>query len=152
MRVHIATDHAAFELKQYLVAELTERGHEVVDHGAHAYDANDDYPVTVLPCGEAVVADPGSLGIVLGGSGNGEAIAANKVKGVRAVLAHSEDLARLGREHNNANVIAMGGRQVTLDHGLDVVLTFLGTPFSGDARHERRIEMLTRYEESGEIR
>lgn len=146
MRVHIGTDHAAFELKQFLVAELTALGYQVVDHGAPAYDAADDYPVFILPTAEAVAADPGSLGLVLGGSGNGEAIAANKVRGVRCALAHSLATAQLAREHNDANVLAMGGRMQSLQESLAWAKAFLETPFSGDARHARRIAMLTAYE------
>ena len=147
MRVHIATDHAAFDLKQYLVKELGALGHEVVDHGASTYDAQDDYPAYMIPCAEAVVADPGSLGVVLGGSGNGEQVAANKVKGVRAVLACNADLARLGREHNDANIVALGGRMQSLEEGLAMVKAFLETPFSEDPRHKRRIAMMTDYED-----
>lgn len=147
MRVHIATDHAAFDLKQYLVKELTALGYEVVDHGAPTYDAQDDYPVFVLPAAEAVVADPGSLGIVLGGSGNGEQIAANKVKGVRAGLAYNTVMARLTREHNNANVLSLGGRMQSLSDALKMAKVFLETPFSEDPRHIRRIEMLDAYED-----
>lgn len=147
MRVHIATDHAAFDLKQFLVKELTALGHEVVDHGAPAYDAQDDYPTFVIPAAEAVVADPGSLGIVLGGSGNGEQIAANKVKGVRAGLAYNTVMARLTREHNNANVLALGGRMQSLADALEMAKVFLETPFSEDPRHIRRIEMLDAYED-----
>ncbi len=151
MRVHIGTDHAAYETKQYLVAGLTEKGYEVVDHGALEYDAQDDYPTTIIPCAEAVAADPGSLGIVLGGSGNGENIAANKVAGVRCALAYKPELARLGREHNDANVVAMGGRFHTLEEALEIAVAFLETPFSNEARHQRRIDMLTRYEQTGSI-
>lgn len=147
MRVHIATDHAAFDLKQFLVKELTALGHEVVDHGAPTYDAQDDYPTFVIPAAEAVVADPGSLGIVLGGSGNGEQIAANKVKGVRAGLAYNTVMARLTREHNNANVLALGGRMQSLADALEMAKVFLETPFSEDPRHIRRIEMLDAYED-----
>lgn len=146
MRVHIATDHAAFELKNYLVERLREDGHDVVDHGAHTYDALDDYPPLVIACAEAVVAEPGSLGVVLGGSGNGEQIAANKVKGIRAALANNVELARLTREHNDANVIALGGRMQSLEAGYEIVATFLATPFSGDERHQRRIDQLSAYE------
>src|SRR5690554_5126991 len=109
MRVHIATDHAAFELKNYLVARLTEAGHEVVDHGAETYEPLDDYPELVIPAAEAVSAESG-IGIVLGGSGNGEQMAANKVKGIRAALAYNPELARLAREHNDANIVSLGGR------------------------------------------
>lgn len=146
MRVHIGTDHAAYELKEYLVAELTALGYEVIDHGAPTYDALDDYPVFILPCAEAVVADPGSLGIVLGGSGNGEQIAANKVAGVRAALAYNPTLAGLAREHNDANVLALGGRMQSLEDALAMVVTFLDTPFSDDPRHIRRLEMIAAYE------
>lgn len=145
MRVHIATDHAAFELKNYLVERLEEAGHDVVDHGAHEYDAVDDYPDFVLPCAEAVVADD-TLGIVLGGSGNGEQIAANKVKGVRAALAYNPELAKLAREHNDANILSMGGRMQSLEEAWGMVRVFLETPFSGEERHQRRIDKITDYE------
>ena len=146
MRVHIATDHAAFDLKQFLVKELTALGHEVVDHGAPTYDAQDDYPTFVIPAAEAVVADPGSLGIVLGGSGNGEQIAANQVTGVRCALAWSIETARLGRQHNDANVMGIGGRMHTLEEATAIADAFIAEPFSGDARHQRRIDLLTQYE------
>ncbi|HJE52218.1 MAG TPA: ribose-5-phosphate isomerase [Tessaracoccus flavescens] len=146
MRVHIATDHAAFELKNYLVDRLKEDGFDVVDHGAHTYDALDDYPPLIIPAAEAVVADEGSLGIVLGGSGNGEQIAANKVKGVRAALAYNTELAQLAREHNNANVVALGGRMQSLEESYEIVKTFLTTEFPGEERHQRRIDLLTQFE------
>ena len=145
MRVHIATDHAAFELKNYLVEQLTRAGHEVVDHGATTYDAVDDYPLFIIPCAEAVAAE-GGIGIVLGGSGNGEQIAANKVKGIRAALAYNGELARLAREHNDANVISLGGRMQSLEDAWEMVDIFLNTPFSGDARHQRRIDQITERE------
>ena len=148
MRVHIGTDHAGFDLKRYLIDALTEDGHEIVDHGPHEYDAEDDYPVFCIPAAEAVVADPGSLCIVIGGSGNGEQIAANKVKGARAALAHSVDTAKLGRQHNDANVVAIGGRMHTEEEALELVRIFLATPFSGDERHARRIRLMAEYEES----
>lgn len=148
MRVHIATDHAAFEVKQFLVDQLRALGHEVVDHGALTYDAADDYPTYVLPCAEAVAADPDSRGIVLGGSGNGEQIAANRVKGVRAGLAYDVETARLTREHNDANVLALGGRMQSPAEHLEMATAFLDTPFSGDPRHARRLAMLAAYEES----
>jgi ribose 5-phosphate isomerase B len=148
MRVHIGTDHAGFELKNYLVAALTADGHELVDHGPHTYDAEDDYPVFCIPAAEAVVADPGSLCVVIGGSGNGEQIAANKVVGARAALAYNFDTARLGRQHNDANVIAVGARMHTQEEALEIVRIFLATPFSGDARHARRIALLADYEKT----
>ena len=147
MRVHIAADHAGYELKVALLEHLEKEGQEVIDHGAHEYDAADHYPPMCLACGEAVVADPGSLGIVLGGSGNGEQIAANKVKGVRAVLAWSLETAKLGRQHNNANVIAVGGRMHPLEESISFVDAFLAEPFPGDERHQARIDLLTEYED-----
>lgn len=146
MRVHIGCDHAGFELKNFLVAELGELGHEVIDHGPQAYDAEDDYPGFCIATGEAVVADPGSLAIVLGGSGNGEQMAANKVTGTRAALAYDVDTARLAREHNDANVIALGARMHSEAEALGLVTLFLDTPFSQDPRHARRIGQLGDYE------
>jgi ribose 5-phosphate isomerase B len=146
MRVHLGSDHAGFELKQRLVARLTELGHEPVDHGPEQYDAVDDYPPYVLRAAEGVAGDPGSLGVVIGGSGNGEAIAANKVNGVRCALAHSEDTAKLGREHNDANVVSIGARMHDEATAVRLVELFLETPFSHDPRHERRIAMLSSYE------
>ena len=146
MRVHISTDHAAFELKNYLVEHLEADGHEVVDHGALAYDAQDDYPDFIIPGARAVADEPGSLGIVLGGSGNGENIAANKVAGVRCILAWSVEIAKLGREHNDANVIAIGGRLHEEAYALEMVRAFLDTSFTGDPRHQRRIDKLSAYE------
>src|SRR5687768_10876364 len=151
MRVHLGSDHAGFELKERLVQRLRELGHEPVDHGPVEYDAVDDYPPFVLRAAEGVAADSGSLGIVIGGSGNGEAIAANKVRGVRCALAHSEDTARLGREHNDANVVSVGARMHDEATAVRLVELFLETPYSGDARHTRRIEMLTAYETDGTL-
>lgn len=149
MRVHVGGDHAAFEVLNHLVSHLTSAGHDVVNHGPHGYDASDDYPVFVLRAAEAVAGEPGSLGIVLGGSGNGEQIAANKVRGVRAALAYNTDLARLAREHNDAQILSIGGRMNTLDEAAAMADVFLATPFSGDPRHARRLEMLTAYQEDG---
>ena len=146
MRVHIGTDHAGFELKQHLVQWLRGRGFEVVDHGPAAYDPSDDYPGFCIACAEGVIADPGSLGIVLGGSGNGEQMAANKVRGVRAALAWNEDTARLAREHNDANVISLGARQHSVEECERLIDLFLTTPFSGDERHVRRIGQLSDYD------
>lgn len=146
MRIHIAADHAGFELKAHLVEHLTAAGHDVTDHGAHAYDPEDDYPAVCFAAAEAVVAEPGSLGVVIGGSGNGEQIAANKVTGVRAALAWNTTTARLGRQHNDANVVAVGGRQHSVDEAVEIVDAFLAEPFSGDARHQRRIDQLAAYE------
>src|SRR4051794_22552227 len=148
MRVHIGTDHAGFELKNYLVTALIADGHDVVDHGPETYDAEDDYPVYCIPVAEAAVAEDGSLGIVIGGSGNGEQMAANKVVGARAALAYDEDTATLARQHNDANVISIGARMHTEEEALALIRLFLGTPFSGDARHARRIALLADYERS----
>ena len=151
MRLHIGADHAGFDVKQFLVAALTERGHEVIDHGPSHFDALDDYPSFCLATGEGVANDPGSLGIVLGGSGNGEQMAANKVDGVRAALVWSREIAQLAREHNDANVISIGARMHERSDVLAFVETFVATPFSNDARHIRRIEQLSGYERTGEV-
>ncbi|AZZ42509.1 ribose-5-phosphate isomerase [Acidipropionibacterium jensenii] len=149
--VHVATDHAAFELKEYLVKELRAAGYQVVDHGATSYDAEDDYPDFCIPCAQAVVAEPGSLGIVCGGSGNGEQIAANKVAGIRAALVYNAEMARLAREHNDANVISLGGRMQSVEDAWEWVKVFLTTPFSGVERHQRRIEKLAHWESAGAL-
>lgn len=149
MRLHIASDHAGYELKGHLERWLSNAGHEVVDHGAAAFDAADDYPPYCLRAADAVARTPGSLGIVVGGSGNGEQMAANKVAGVRAALVWSEETARLAREHNDANVISIGARMHSAEVATKFVETFLATSYSGDARHTRRIEMLRSYERSG---
>ncbi|MGW1886470.1 ribose-5-phosphate isomerase [Streptomyces sp. NPDC001970] len=151
MRVYLGSDHAGFELKNHLVEWLTAHGHEPVDCGPHIYDAQDDYPPFCLRAAERTAADPDSLGVVIGGSGNGEQIAANKVEGVRAALAWSVQTATLGREHNNANVVAVGARMHTTDEATTFVEVFLKTPYSGEERHTRRIEMLSAYETTGEL-
>ncbi len=138
-RVHLASDHAGFELKAVLARHLSARGLIVIDHGAVELDPDDDYPAFCAAVGVAVVAEPGSLGVVIGGSGNGEQIAANKVHGVRAALAWNLETARLARLHNDANVVAIGARMHEMDDALAIVDTFLDGPFSGDARHVRRI-------------
>lgn len=145
MRLHIGTDHAGHELKQLLLDHLRSRGHAVTDHGALAHDASDDYPAPCIATAEATVADPGSLGIVLGGSGNGEQMAANLVPGARAALVWNHSTATLARAHNDANVIALGARQHTAEDALALVDAFVAEPFSGEARHRRRIDQMTRY-------
>jgi ribose 5-phosphate isomerase B len=151
VKIHIGSDHAGLEFKAVIIEHLTAQGHEVTDHGPHTFDPLDDYPVFCIPAAEAVAADPASLGIVLGGSGNGEQIAANKVKGVRAALAWSIETAKLGRQHNNANVVAIGGRMHTPEFCLEMVDAFIAEPFSGDERHQRRINLLTKYETEGKL-
>jgi ribose 5-phosphate isomerase B len=143
MRVHIGGDHAAYELLGELVAFLEGEGHEVTNHGPHSFDAQDDYPVFVLRAA--------SLGVVLGGSGNGEQMAANKVKGIRAALCYNEELASLARQHNNAQVISIGARMQAVEEAKDMVRTFLATPFSSEPRHQRRIDMVTVYEVNGTL-
>ncbi len=151
MRVHLGSDHAGFELKAALLGRLRELGHEPVDHGPEVYDAEDDYPPFVLAAAAATTVEPGSLGVVIGGSGNGEAIAANKVPGVRCALAFSVETAELGRLHNNANVISLGARQYPEADAISFVETFLATEFSGEQRHVRRLQMLADYEASGRV-
>jgi ribose 5-phosphate isomerase B len=151
MRVHIGGDHAAYDLKVHLVTHLQEQGHDVVDHGPDYLDPDDDYPVAVLRAATGVRADEGSLGVVLGGSGNGEQIAANKVQGIRCALAWSVETARLAREHNDAQVVSVGARMHSLPEADEIVDAFLATSFSGNDRHRRRLEMVARYEEHGEL-
>lgn len=155
MRIHIATDHAGLEFSTDLQQHLIANGHEVIDHGPGEYDPLDDYPSFCINAARAVVVDQLSgveaLGIVFGGSGNGEAIAANKVSGARAALVWSLATAVLGREHNDANVIAIGARQHSFDEVTRFVDTFIATPFSNDERHVRRIAQLAEYETTGAI-
>jgi ribose 5-phosphate isomerase B len=146
MRVHLGCDHAGFELKEALKSRLVELGHEPVDHGPAAYDALDDYPPFCLAAAEAVVAEPGTLGVVLGGSGNGEQMAANKVRGARCALAHTVETAQLARQHNDANLVSVGARMHSTQDALSFIEAFLAEPFSGDPRHQRRIDLLTAYE------
>ncbi|QIV85765.1 ribose-5-phosphate isomerase [Glutamicibacter mishrai] len=155
MRVHIATDHAGLELSDYLVRHLTAKGYEMINHGPKAYDPEDDYPAFCINAAKAVVEDQraglDSLGIVLGGSGNGEQIAANKVEGIRAALAWNLDTAKLAREHNDANVIAVGGRQHSVEEAAELIEAFLAEPFSEAERHVRRIGKIASYETTGEV-
>src|SRR3954452_12826842 len=151
MRVHIGGDHAAYDLKLHLVEHLLAQGHDVVDHGPDHYDPEDDYPVAVLRCAEAVSLTPGQLGIVLGGSGNGEQIAANKVRGIRAALAWSEETAQLCRMHNNAQIVSIGARMTDPELATKIVDTFLSTHFTEEPRHRRRLDMVERYETEGEL-
>lgn len=155
MRIHIATDHAGLETTKFLITELRALGHDVFDHGPKTFDPLDDYPGFCINAALAVVHDQqaGSeaLGIVLGGSGNGEQIAANKVKGIRAALVWNPETAKLAREHNDANVIAVGARQHTQNEILDLIKIFLSEPFSGDERHARRIGKISHFEQTGEV-
>jgi ribose 5-phosphate isomerase B len=151
MKIHIGSDHAGLEFKAVIIAHLKKNGHDVTDHGPHEFDGQDDYPVFCIPTALATAADPSSFGIVLGGSGNGEQIAANKVKGVRAALVWSIETAKLARQHNNANVISIGQRMHDQGFCLQLVDTFLETSFSADERHVRRINQISNYENKGSI-
>lgn len=147
MKIHVACDHAAFDLKEALVSHLQEKGLEVIDHGSKEYDAEDDYPNTCIPCAEAVLADKGALGVVLGGSGNGEQMAANCVKGIRAALAWSLETAKLARMHNNAQIVAVGARMHEVPEALAIIDAFIAEPFTGEQRHQRRIDLMDKYEQ-----
>lgn len=155
MRIHIATDHAGMELSAFLVRELTALGHELIDHGPTEYDPLDDYPGFCIAAAQAVVADQESgtqaLGIVLGGSGNGEQIAANKVRGIRAALIWNPETAALARDHNDANVAAVGARQHSQEEVLELIKIFVDRPFSNDERHVRRIGKIAKFEQTGEV-
>lgn len=151
MRIHIGSDHAGLEFKNELIEHLVNKGHDVTDHGPYEFDALDDYPDFCIPTAQAVAKDPLALGIVLGGSGNGEQIAANKVAGVRAALVWSIATAKLAREHNNANVISVGQRQHTAQEVKGFIDAFIATPFSDDERHVRRINKIGKFEKTGEI-
>src|SRR5918998_133909 len=146
VRVYLASDHAGFELKNFLVKHLTSRGHDVVDVGPEAFDADDDYPPFCIEAARRVVGDAGSLGVVIGGSGNGEQISANKVPGCRAALAWSTETAKLAREHNDAQVIGIGARMHSPAEAAEIVDAFMATRFSGGARHARRIRMLEEFD------
>jgi ribose 5-phosphate isomerase B len=151
MKIHLGCDHAGFELKEKVLQHLKSKGHEVIDHGAKTYDALDDYPVFCFLAAKGAAQDPSSLAIVMGGSGNGEQIAANKIKGVRAALAWSVETAKLAREHNNANVMGIGGRMHSESESLAIVDAFINTNFSNDERHMRRINQLSEYENGGKM-
>jgi ribose 5-phosphate isomerase B len=155
MRVHLGCDHAGLDLKEHLTGWLTDHGHEPVDHGPFVYDALDDYPVFCLRAATGVAEDRAagvdSLGVVIGGSGNGEQMAANKVKGIRCALVWSEETARLAREHNDANVVSVGGRMHSREDMTRFVEVFLAEPFSGEERHVRRIAQLASYEATGDL-
>jgi ribose 5-phosphate isomerase B len=151
VRVYLGSDHAGFELKSVLAEWVTEAGHEVTDCGPASYREDDDYPPYVMRAAAAVAASPGSVGIVIGGSGNGEQIAANKIRGIRAALVWSEETARLARLHNDANVLSLGARMQPVADAIAFTRVFLQTPFSGEARHARRLALITGYERTGDL-
>ncbi len=144
MKISIGSDHAGFQYKQALAEMLRSQGHDVIDCGTHSADST-DYPLWCIPAAEKVASGEAEKGIVIGGSGNGEAIAANKVKGIRCAIAWSDETARLGSQHNNANVLSIGERMVSLETAKRLVDIWLSTPFEG-GRHVKRIEELARYE------
>ena len=151
MRVYLGSDHAGYELKTRLIEWLAGAGHEPVDCGPESYVQDDDYPPYVMSAAHGVVNDPGSLGIVIGGSGNGEQIAANKIPGIRAAVAWTNETAQLARQHNDANVLSLGARMYSTDEAIGFAEIFLSTPFSGESRHSRRLAMIAAYEKSGEL-
>jgi ribose 5-phosphate isomerase B len=151
VRIYLGSDHAGFELKASRIGWLTHAGYEAVDCGPATLVPDDDYPVYVMRAASAAMADPGSFGIVIGGSGNGEQIAANKIPGVRAALAWSEETAQLARLHNDANVLSLGARMHTIETAVGFARVFVETAFSGEPRHRRRLEMITEFEQTGEL-
>ena len=155
MRIHIATDHAGLDLSKFLIEHLSADGHDLFDHGPTSFDPLDDYPSFCINAALAVIADQQAgveaLGIVLGGSGNGEQIAANKVAGIRAALVWNLDTAKLARQHNDANVVAVGARQHDQAEVLELIRAFVAEPFTHDERHARRIGKIAAYEQTGEI-
>jgi len=155
MRIHIATDHAGLEFSRRLQEHLRDAGHEVLDHGPRDFDPLDDYPAFCIAAALAVAADQHAgreaLGVVFGGSGNGEQMAANKVRGIRAALVWSRETALLARQHNDANVVSIGARQHTVEEAIAFIDAFIAEPFSGEERHARRIAQLAEYESTGAI-
>jgi ribose 5-phosphate isomerase B len=151
VRVYLGSDHAGFVLKSRLIEWLKQAGHDPVDCGPDAERDDDDYPPYVMRAAKSAVDDPESLGIVIGGSGNGEAIAANKIPGVRAAIAWSEQTAKLARFHNNANVLSLGARMYPVQDAVSYAKVFVETPFSGEPRHARRLAEIADYEATGDL-
>jgi ribose 5-phosphate isomerase B len=151
VRVYLGSDHAGFELKARVIEWLASAGHEPVDCGPTSYVPDDDYPVYVMRAAQGVVGDAGSLGIVIGGSGNGEQIAANKIPGIRAAVAWTDETAQLARLHNDANVLSLGARMYDEDAAIGFVKVFIGTAFSGEPRHARRLQQIAAYEKTGDL-
>jgi ribose 5-phosphate isomerase B len=144
MKIYLASDHAGFALKNELVQFLREQGKEAEDLGPATLDSGDDYPDFIMPLAKRVAAEEGAMGVALGGSGEGEAMAANRIEGVRAAEYYGGNLeiVTLAREHNDANVLSLGARFVNTEEAKQALALFLETPFSGDERHERRINKL----------
>lgn len=141
MKIHLAADHAGFETKEFLKTELANMGHEIMDHGAMEYTDGDDYPDFITPCAQAVDA-AGGMGIILGGSGQGEAMCANRIRGIRAIVWYGGDkeILKLGRQHNNANILSLGARFISKEEALEAAVLFMETSFGGEDRHTRRLE------------
>lgn len=148
MKIYIGSDHAGYELKEKLRAYMQSLNIEVVDKGDFNLDNEDDYPDFIIPVAEAVIKDHQSLGIILGGSGEGEQISANKIDGIRAIEFYGGNLeiVKLGREHNNANILSLGARFITEDEAKNAILLFMNTPFTNDERHVRRINKINEEE------
>ena len=146
MKIHLATDHAGLELKDKIKQHLTDSGHDVIDHGAYEYDALDDYPDFITPCAKAVAKDSKCRGIILGGSGQGEAMAANRIKGVRAAVFYNgpKEIIELSRQHNNANILSLGARFMSEEEIYRIIEIWFNTDFEG-GRHQRRINKLDNY-------
>jgi ribose 5-phosphate isomerase B len=151
VRIYLGSDHAGFELKARIIEWLASAGHEPVDCGPTSYVPDDDYPAYVMRAAQGVVGDAGSLGIVIGGSGNGEQIAANKIPGIRAAVAWTDQTAQLARLHNDANVLSLGARLYDDDAAIGFVKVFIGTAFSGEPRHVRRLQEIADYEKTGTL-
>lgn len=146
--IYIGSDHAGYELKEKLRAYMQTLNIEVIDKGAFSLDHEDDYPDFIIPVAEAVVKDSKSLGIIIGGTGEGEQISANKIDGIRAIEFYGGNLeiVKLGREHNNANILSLGARFITEDEAKNAILLFMNTPFTNDERHVRRINKINEEE------
>ena len=146
MIIHLATDHAGLELKDKTKQYLIELGHDVIDHGAYEYDALDDYPDFIFPCAKAVAKDSRSRGIILGGSGQGEAMAANRIKGARAAVFYNgpKEIIELSRQHNNANILSLGARFMSEEEIYRIIEIWFNTDFE-EGRHQRRIDKLDNY-------
>lgn len=145
--IYLGTDHGGYSLKEEIKNWLTESNIKFQDLGAHSLDPQDDYPDFIIPVAKQIASDPQSLGIIIGRSGNGEAIAANKVRGARAALCLNEEMAQKAREHNNANIISLGADYISMDEAKKIVKVFIETEFSNEERHIRRIEKIKKIEE-----
>lgn len=146
MKIYLASDHGGYELKEALKGFLKEEGFEVEDMGANSFDPNDDYPDFIVPLAKKIAQETDSLGIISGRSGNGEAIAANKVKGIRVAVCLNEEMARKAKQHNNANILSLGADYISVDEAKNIVKMFLKTPFSNEERHVRRIKKIEQLE------